>query len=197
VNNRFHVGDLATKLGKDLRVRVQVLAPSWISANRVELFANGVSIRTNTISPSDAKSRGVKAVVEWTIPRPAHDVHFVAIATGPGVSAPFWATPKPYQPTSPGWTNRVVAVTNPIWIDADDDGQFTSARGYAKQLVQQSNRNEMQLLRVLANYDEAVAAQAASLCSEAGIRLGSSDSLLRSAAPHVQRGFAAYELGHW
>ena len=197
VNNRFRVGDIATNPGKELRVQVEVLAPSWIAASRVELFANGMSIRTNHISPRDAKSRGVKAVVAWTIPKPAHDVHLVALAIGPGVNAPFWATPKPYQPTSPGWTNRVFAVTNPIWIDADGDGQFTSARGYAKRLVQQSGADGVRLVRALAAYDEAVAAQAASLCAAAGIKLGSADPLLRSAAPQVQRGFAAYARGKW
>jgi hypothetical protein len=195
VNDRFHVGDLATNLGEQVRVRVQVCAPSWISASRVELFANGVSIRTNEISASDARSPGVKAVVEWTIPRPAHDVHLVGIATGPGVSAPFWATPKPYQPTSPGWTNRVIAVTNPIWIDADGDGRFTAARGYAKQLVEKTGTAPVRLVAALSKYDEAVAAQAASLCAGAGMEIDA--SVMGAVKPQVKRAFDAYMKERW
>ena len=199
VNDRFRVGDLATYVGEPVRVRVQVSAPSWISASRVELFANGVSIRTNDISPRDTKSPGVKAIVEWSLPRPAHDVHLVAIALGPGVDAPYWATPKPYQPTSPGWTNRVFAVTNPIWVDVDNDGKFTAARGYAKQLVAKHGTDAARLTAALGNYDEAVAAQAASLCASAGVKLGTTAwvAALQSAKPQVQRGFAAYSQERW
>jgi len=194
VNDRFRVGDLATKLGNEMRVRVKVLAPSWVSANRVELFANGVSIRTQDISPRQSRRGGLKAEIEWKIPRPAHDVHLVAISIGPGVTAPFWATPKPYQPTSPVWTNRVIAATNPIWVDADGDGQFTSARGYARKLVEKTGADMSALVSVLQNFDETVSRQAAALCVAAGTKLDSpaAASALRVAKPHVQRGFADY-----
>jgi hypothetical protein len=193
VNDRFRVGDLATKLANELRVRVKIFAPSWASANRVELFANGVNIRTEEISAKQSK-RGVKADIEWKIPRPPHDMHLVAIATGPGVTAPFWATPKPYQPTSPGWTNRVIAITNPIWVDADSDGNFTSARTYARKLVEQHDTGSGALISALGDFDEAVSRQAAALCVAAGMKLDSptTTSALRLAKPHVQRGFANY-----
>ena len=195
VNGRFHAGELATNLGNEIRVSVRVSAPSWISAARVELFANGVSIRTNDIGPSDAKSQGVKANVEWILPRPAHDVHLIAIATGPGVGAPFWAIPKPYQPTSPGWTNRVIGVTNPIWIDADGDGQFTAARGYAKRLVEKHRADPSDLIAALRNYDESVSAQVAALRAAAGMQIEA--NALDAAAPRVKRGFEAYARGQW
>ncbi len=44
VDDRFGVGDLATKLGERVRVSVEVLGPSWATADRVELFANGVKV---------------------------------------------------------------------------------------------------------------------------------------------------------
>ena len=194
VNDRFRVGDLASKLGDQLRVRVKVFAPSWVSANRVEIFANGVSIRTEKISAKQSKRGGVKADIEWRLPRPAHDVHLVAIATGPGVTAPFWATPKPYQPTSPGWTNRVIACTNPIWVDADGDGQFTPARTYAKRLMEEHGAGTSALLSALGDFDEAISRQVAALCVDRGMKLDSPGAMntLRLAKPHVQRGFADY-----
>jgi hypothetical protein len=199
VNDRFRVGDLATNVGREVRVRVQVSAPSWISATRVELFANGASIRTNEISQRDARGSGVKAVVEWKIARPAHDVHLIAIATGPGVSASFWATPRPYQPTSPVWTNRVIAATNPIWLDADGDEKFTSARAYARRIVERMGTEPNRVVSGLANFDEAVAAQAASLCSAAGVKFDSAGvaNALRAAQSQVERGFAAYARERW
>lgn len=160
VDGRFQVGDRATGLGKELRVDVEVLGPSWVRADRVELFANGIKLREQTIAPSE---RVQKARVTWMIPRPKHDVHLVAIATGPGVTAPFWETPRPYQPTSKIFTPRLVGSTNPIWIDADGDGQFTSARGYALRVRDQTKGDVAKVKAALANYDAAVAVQVADL----------------------------------
>jgi hypothetical protein len=126
VEERFTVGDLATNLPGQMRVRVKVLGPSWVKADRVELFANGVRIREATINAARADAPGEKADISWTVPRPTRDTHLVAIATGPAVSAPFWAMTRPYQPTSPHWEGRAIGATNPVWLDADGDGRFTA-----------------------------------------------------------------------
>ena len=194
VEEKFSVGDLATNLPPNVRVQVRVLGPSWIQATNVLLFANGVRLREQTIAASDANGAGVKAVVNWTIPRPAHDVHLVAIAAGPEVTAPFWAIPRPYQPTSPKWIGRVIAATNPIWLDADGDGQFTAARDYARKLVEQHGTNLQTLLSTLAKFDEATAVQTASACAAAGMNLHSDAFRLAldSAAGPARRGFESF-----
>src|SRR5215475_4392293 len=133
----------------------------------------------------------------WTIARPGHDVHLTAMGTGPPVTAPFWAIPRAYQPTSPHWEGRVIGSTNPVWIDADGDGRFTPARDYARRLMTRLGDNPVELTRALNDFDEAVAAQVASLCAAAisSVKWNELTSALRSAAPHVQRGFAAYAAG--
>ena len=164
-----------------------------------EGIANGVKIRDETISAvakraRPASSAAEKAKVTWTMPRPAHDVHLVAIATGPGVTAPFWAIPRPYQPASRRWEGRVIGSTNPIWLDADGDGRFSSARDYARQLVARHGTDPVKLLPALKNFDEAVAAQAASLCAASGTTLASPEmqKSLQSSAAQVRRGFNSY-----
>jgi hypothetical protein len=191
VDDKYTVGDLATGIGETLRVTVTVLGPSWTSADRVELYANGVRIREQQIKPG--AEPGEKAKIHWNIPRPAHDVHLVAIATGPAVAGPYWAIPKPYQSSSRTWKPRVVGSTNPIWIDADGDGKFTAARGYAAAIVEQTGTDPAKLLPALAKYDEAVSAQAASLCRAAGrdIRSAEFQHALKAAPQPVQRGFVA------
>jgi len=194
VEERFSAGDLATKLPKNVRVQVRVLGPSWVSATNVVLFANGAVLRDQALDSKSMNGVGEKAALNWTIPRPAHDMHLVALATGPEITAPFWAIPKPYQPTSPKWTGRVIAATNPIWLDADGDGRFTAARGYARKLVEQHGKTAQGLLFELGRFDEATAAQAASLCVAAGMDI-SSDSFrraLNSAAGPVRRGFESF-----
>jgi len=125
VDDRFEVGDLATGLGKDIKVTAQVRGASWVTADKIELFANGKRMAQQAIEPT---ARMEKANVSWTISRPKGDCHLVAIATGPGVKSPHWAIPRPYQASSPKWTPRVLGATNPIWIDADGDGKFTPLR---------------------------------------------------------------------
>ena len=191
VNGKFHVGDLASNLGSSINVRVDVLGPSWTSADSVQLFANGTMIREQRLFPT---TNVLKARVNWSIPRPLHDFYLVAVATGPGVSSPHWAIPRPYQPTSTKWNSRVLGATNPIWIDADGDGQFTAARKYAQQIVQNVGVESANVIPALVNFDEAVAAQVASLCAAKGKYLRDREFVeqLSRAPKHVQAGFAAF-----
>jgi len=195
VEDRFEVGDLAIGLGELMRVTVTVLGPSWTQADWLELYANGVRIRDQQI---DAPVSPIeKTRVTWLIPKPAYDVHLVAIASGPSVTAPYGSVPKPYQPTSRSWAPRVLGATNPIWIDGDGDGKYTAPRAYAKEIVRLAGADPGKLIAELAKYDEAVATQAASLCQAAGrdVRSAEFAEPLKTALRHVQRGFAAYAKG--
>jgi hypothetical protein len=194
VDGRFSAGDLATVSGDQLEVTVTVLGPSWSRADLVELFANGRKFREQKIPAATSPKGGQQAVIKWTLSRPPHDVHLVAIATGPGVSEPYWAIAKPYQSSSSVWKARVIGSTNPIWLDADGDGQFTPARGYARKLVQEFGTDPAKLIPALSRFDEAVAAQAASLCAAEGADLGGVPfaRALETASGAVQRGFAAF-----
>lgn len=126
VDDRFSVGDLATDLPSQVSVKVNVVGPSWVRAEKVELFANGTKIQESAIDASQATAAGVKGEITWTIPRPAKDTHLVAIVTGPPVTAPFWAMTRPYQPASRKWQGRSIGATNPVWLDCDGDGRFTA-----------------------------------------------------------------------
>jgi hypothetical protein len=191
VNDRFDVGDLATKLGEQVRVSVEVYGPSWSTADRVELFASGVKVREARI---DSSPFALKASVAWTLPRPSHDVSLVAVASGPGVSAPYWAIARPYQPTSLEWTSRSFAITNPIDLDGDGDGAWTSPRAYAEATVARVGLTPQALVPALGVYDEAIAAQAAGLCRAAGRDIREPDfaRVLAAAPESVRRGFAAF-----
>ena len=192
VDGKYHPGDLATGLGDEIVVNVRVRGPSWADADRVELFANGIKIREQQIAGSSGATE--KADLAWKIPKPARDVFLVAIASGPGITAPYWTIPSPYQPTGRARSPRVIGATNPVWIDGDGDGRFTSARGYAESIVHAAGLQPKALLPALASCDAAVAAQAAGLCSAAGldIRDASFTAALESAPAPVREGFAAF-----
>lgn len=161
VNDRFTVGDLATGVGDSIKVEATVFGPSWVQADHIELYANGQLIREQKIG--DAHQAGEKARIVWQLPKPAHDVHLVVIATGPGITEPFWETPRPYQPSSKNFVPRVIGSTNPIWIDADGDGKFESAFAIAKRLIEQHGGDREKLRAALQNCDDAVSIQVESL----------------------------------
>ncbi len=191
VGKKYTVGDLATGLGDTFEVTVNVLGPSWVRADRVELYANGQRIRQREITPGAAI---VKADVTWHLAKPTYDLYLVAIATGPGIDAPFWDIPRSYQPKWKRHVPRVQGATNPIWIDADGDGQHTSPREYARREIQRAKGSLANVIAALKPYDQAVAAQAASLLHEAGHdpRSGPLGQALKPAAPVVRAGFDTY-----
>jgi hypothetical protein len=164
VDGRFGVGDLATGLGAEMRIEAVVSGPSWAQADRLELYANGLLIRQQAIH--DDHQPGEKARVVWTLPKPAHDVHLVAIATGPAITEPFWEIPRPYQATSKTLTPQVIGSTNPIWVDADGDSQFQSANAIARTLMQKHSNDATALREALKPYDESVAVQVQSLMTQ-------------------------------
>jgi hypothetical protein len=191
VDGRFDVGDLATGLGPQLHVEVDVSGPSWSTADRVDLFSNGIKIRDALIKPN---SGAWNARVAWTLPCPTHDIALVAVASGPGVTAPYWAIARPYQPVSREWVCRSLAVTNPIEIDADADGIWKSPRAYAQETVAKVGTALQALFPALQDYDEAIAAQAAELCQDAGRAMRGiefTESLATAPEP-VRRGFTSF-----
>jgi hypothetical protein len=179
---------VAAKQELDVRLRVQ--GPGWARADRVVLYVNGVNVREEAIRTGTGA--GLKWQGTWRIPRPAHDVHVVAIASGPGISAPHWRTAKPYQPTSIDFTPYVLGISGAVFVDADGSGTFESAFEYARREV--SSRYEAPLVDRLAAYDTAVAIQAASLLRARDPASFGREmrSMIAAAQPHVARGLSAY-----
>lgn len=195
VDGRFGPGDLVSSAG-DLAVIMRVLGPEWTRASRVDLFANGVKVWGADIATPFGQSErtGVKWEGRHTLPNPAHDIYLVAIATGPGITQPYWPTAKPYQPTSIEWKGYVLGATGAVWIDADRSGRFDSAFDYASRIVGPEGADIAAVVRKLADYDEAVAAQAAGiLCQRSPERFGREfPAALKDAAPATRRGFEAF-----
>jgi hypothetical protein len=187
-------GELVEARG-DLPVRIRVQGPGWTRAQRVALYVNGVKVREEEIQTG--ANAGVKWEATWRLPKPSRDVYLVAIATGPGVAAPYWPTAKPYQPTSIEFTPYVLGLSGAVFVDADGSGRFESALEYARREVAAAGHTQPLVTR-LAAYDAAVATQAASLLraqDPAGFeeRVG---SMIVSAPAHVANGLKAY-LDGW
>ncbi|HKB04571.1 MAG TPA: CehA/McbA family metallohydrolase [Gemmataceae bacterium] len=192
VNDKYGPGDLVPP--GDVKVAVRVLGPSWATADRVTLYANGIQVKEAEVT--DGRKPGVKWAGEWTLPRPKHDIHLMAIATGPGDVGLYWPIGKPYQPTGPGVRKRVIGSTGAVWVDADGDGRRTSALEYARWIHTEAGGKWPDVVRALAGYDEAVAAQAAGLLHKAGVAVGDREvrDAARAAGRQVERGFAVFAV---
>jgi hypothetical protein len=196
VNGKYGPGELATTPEEEVNVAVRVLGPHWVTADRVTLYANGKPVREQAITGQDRRNspRGVLWSGEWMVPKPAHDVHLVAVATGPGVDGWYWKAAKPSQPDSPHFEARQVGISGAVWLDADGDGRPTPAYDYARHLVERTRGDVQALLGALVPFDEAVAAQAAHLVQTSGASIESNpiQQLLSKAAPAAQAGFQSY-----
>jgi len=115
------------------------------------------------------------------------------LATGPGITAPFWESPRPYQPTSTKHNPRVQGATNPIFIDGNNDGKYTPPRLQAEQLLKQNADDLNGLFDALESRDEAVTTQMAALLHASGRDLHSK-SLARhyTKTPAIKAGFEAF-----
>ncbi len=176
-------------------VKIRVKGPGWVRASRVALYVNGLKVREQPIG--GGTKAGLKWEATWRLPKPSHDVHLVAMATGPGVAAPYWPTAKPYQPSSSAFTPYVLGLSGAVFVDADGSGTFESAHEYARREVSAAG-DRRGLITRLSGYDIAVATQAASL-----LRVQDPDGfestvlgMIPNAPPQVAQGFAAY-LQSW
>jgi hypothetical protein len=187
-------GELAQAIDETIRVDVRVLGPHWVTADRVELFMNGVKIREEQIAPKHAADTGIKWAGHWMLPRPVHDVHLVAIARGPGIDGAYWKTAKPYQPTSPVWEPQVIGCSGAVRLDADGDGTWTPAREYARRVWERSNGDLSRLVQQLEPYDAAVATHAADFYQQSGGSVVSAEfrTAMQAGATHAQEGFHKY-----
>jgi hypothetical protein len=183
-------GDLVHRRG-ELAVRIRVKGPGWTRATQVALYVNGTRVREKAIA--DGTKAGLKWEATWRLPAPSHDMHLVAVATGPGIAAAFWPTAKPYQPTSPEFTSYILGMSGAVFVDGDGSGAFDSAAAYARREVDAAP-DPRALATRLGRYDAAVATQAASLLrarDPAGFETAIG-TMLADASPQVATGLRAY-----
>jgi hypothetical protein len=144
---------------KPIVATVEVYGPSWSSADRVTVYANGMPVVEETLPVSRAAGR--KWAKRISIPTQANDVTLVAVASGPGVLQPFWEVRKPYQPVSKDWTPRVMGISSAVRVDVDGSG-FQSPRSYAEAILRSKD------FASLERFDDSVSIQVLSLAAVSG-----------------------------
>jgi hypothetical protein len=138
------IGSEITSETGEVRVQIDVQAPSWMDVDRVELYVNAELVREYEV-PADAPS-AQRLYVEESLTLPG-DAWVVAIATGERSLEPvFTPVDIPYIPLDDAVTGALsgvplvatllgepapfpkeypvlpYALTNPIWVDVGGDG---------------------------------------------------------------------------
>ena len=121
--------------------------------------------------------------------KPRHDTYYILLAEMSADVSPYWSLARPYQPSSLKFSPTLIGATNPIWVDADGDGKFTSARGYAEMLVARHGGARKELLDELVHFDHAVIWQCAELI---GLHSGNAAEILREAPVELQQPLRDY-----
>jgi hypothetical protein len=80
---------------------------------------------------------------------PSHDYWLVAVVMGAKVAEPFWPLRNDYT----------IASTNPVFVDVDGDGEFSSAFRLAESGLAKVGYERRDVIGLLAKVDGAVAAQ--------------------------------------
>lgn len=120
----------------DFHIRVQ--APRWITCDTVQLVGNGEVLETFVVTGQDSVVRFARSVSL----APKVDTWYLVIASGAKPMRPLiHDAPVPITP---------LGFTNPIWVDADNDGNFTSVRERAEQLVREHAQRPTELIAMLA-----------------------------------------------
>ena len=173
VNGAPIATDLVALGQDDLEITVEVHGPHWTDVDSVELYVCGQPRFAEVVTSEASQLAGEKFRHTWRIPRNElkHDIWVTAVATGPGVTAPYWPMAKPYDADSPVFEPRTFSCTGAIRIDSDADGKFSSPIDYADQLIGQHRQDLAAITRALQDYHVSVTHQVASRLRAAGTDL--------------------------
>jgi len=101
------------------KVTVKVLGPSWTTANKLTLFANGKAIDELKIPVASGSRPNLKFEKSWDLDELNLEPgsFLVAVAEGPGISEPYWPMMPPYQPSSDKYEPFVMGISKALWIE--------------------------------------------------------------------------------
>ena len=175
----------------DLELTVEVHGPHWTDVDLVELYVCGQPRFAEVVASESSKSAGEKFRHTWRISRSElkHDIWVTAIATGPGVTEPYWPMAKPYDADSPVFEPRTFSCTGAIRIDGDADEEFSSPVDYADQLIEQHGQDLTAITQALQDHHISVSHQVASQLRGAGVDL---EKLQQAADGEVRQAISQY-----
>jgi hypothetical protein len=151
------MGQLARPGSGEIAVNFRVSCPDWVKARKAILYVNGSKVAEQELTMTVRTPLSTNVV--FKIPAPSHDAYVVCAAYGDGVKDASWKTAADYT----------LAITNPIFVDGDGDGKYSSPHETALALLQQMNPVSIgSIEKAIAEVDSGIGVQ---LLSDAKSRL--------------------------
>jgi hypothetical protein len=147
VNGRYHPGEMVRPADGKVQVSLRVAAADWIKPRRALVFLNGVPVAERKLAPKPGEP--FEQRLEFSLPVPNHDAYLVCAVFGDGITEPFWRTLGCFT----------AAVTNPLYLDGDGDGEYQSARETARQLLTATDGTLPAVWETVEKSDDALAGQ--------------------------------------
>ncbi|MCW5554246.1 MAG: PHP domain-containing protein [Verrucomicrobiae bacterium] len=157
VDGRYKMGHTVPVQDGSVQARLRVAAPSWITPRRALVFLNGRQVAEKPVLAGSPR-RPTNVLIDFAIKPPPHDAHLVCVVLGDGASHPSWRTAERFT----------LAATNPVFLDADGDGQYRSPRETARQFLDQSGGQVDRQWQAVNEADDVIAVQMLSLLREQG-----------------------------
>lgn len=146
VNDTASSGDLLRRSsGQRVVANVRVASAHWFLPRELVLFVNGVAVAREPLAAT--KDRAFDATTRFEIDWPEHDAWVVAVALGGGSRGPWWPMQQDYS----------LGATNPVFLDADGDGAWSSPRQTAAALLSRWSGGASALVTLVRAADDAVA----------------------------------------
>lgn len=133
VNDRAVMGELLNISHSDIQLGLRVAASSWITPRRALVFLNGKEVASADVPIQPGKT--TDTTLRFQLRKPDQDAWLVCVVLGDAVKDPAWATEEPYT----------FAATNPVYLDADGDGQYLSPVATADKLLATSTQDPLAL----------------------------------------------------
>ncbi|MDP7061314.1 MAG: CehA/McbA family metallohydrolase [Planctomycetota bacterium] len=147
-------GSLVAPTEGELKVQFHIAGASWAQVETAKVYMNGVVV-AQMETPPRPDGEPLDTNLWFTIPAPQHDAWLVCGIRGPNPEGAWRYTLMP----------GLVLMTNPVWIDADGDGKYTSPAITAKKhldevIIDPDKGPQIQsLTSLLSNCDSAIALQ--------------------------------------
>lgn len=146
VNETASSGDLLRRAsGETVEARIRVASAHWFTPRELIVFVNGKAVERRALDATPG--RAFDATTTVSMPWPEHDAWLVAVAQGGGSGGAWWPMQQDYS----------LGATNPVFLDADGDGAWSSPRHTAAALASRWNGGAAALIALVRELDDATA----------------------------------------
>jgi hypothetical protein len=175
VDEHYTMGQTHSPKEPEVKIKFRVAAPSWVRPRRAIVFLNGQQVAEKPVPVKEGKATDLW--MELSVKVPKHDAHLICAVIGDGINHPTLSS----KDKNSAFT---YAVTNPVFLDSDGDGRYSSPRESAGILLSRAGTTLDEQWQAIMRAEDVIAIQMASLLRQqiAPELRGELDQRIRAAA---------------